>query len=89
MACFLDSLEPNDPQILQLLTGHYALEIYRLVHALLDSLNEDDNEEYSQPSEINIIVQQVFVKAASSFDRFRDEESPRICIFSISRGKLV
>jgi RNA polymerase sigma factor (sigma-70 family) len=84
LACFLDSLEPNDPQILQLLTGHYAPEIYRLVHALLDSLNENENEEYPQLSEINTIVQQVFVEAASSFDQFRVEESPRIWLFKMA-----
>ena len=89
MACFLDSLEPNDPQILELLVGHYALEIYRLVHALLDSLNENENEEYPQLSEINTIVQQVFVEAASSFDQFRVEESPRIWLFKIAINSVL
>ncbi len=91
IACFLDSLEPNDPQILELLIGHYALEIYRLVHALLDSLNENENEneEYPQPSEINIIVQQVFVEAASSFDQFGGEESIRTWLSKIAVNSVL
>ncbi|MDY7076518.1 MAG: sigma-70 family RNA polymerase sigma factor [Chloroflexota bacterium] len=84
LACFLENLEPNDPQILKLLIGHYALEIYQLIQAILDSLNEDAGED-----EINFIVQQVFVEAASSFGQFRGKENIRIWLFKIAISSVL
>jgi RNA polymerase sigma factor (sigma-70 family) len=77
LACFLESLEPDYSQILEVLCEHYALEIHRLVQALLDSL-EGPGGEASQPVEVDGIVRQVFVGAVSDFDQLRDAEGIRV-----------
>jgi DNA-directed RNA polymerase specialized sigma24 family protein len=82
LARFLQNLEPTDPRVSELLIDHYAPEIHRLVHALLDCLNE--NEEHPLPSEINTVVQQVFVKAALDFDQFEREASARVWLSKIA-----
>jgi len=77
LVCFLESLEPDYSQILQVLLKHYALEIRRLIHALLDIL-ECLGEKESRQAEIEGILRQVFVRAVANFDQLRDAESVRV-----------
>lgn len=82
LARFLQNLEPTDSRVIELLIDRYAPEIHRLVRALLDCL--DGSEEHPLPSEINTVVQQVFVKAALDFDQFEGEASARVWLSKIA-----
>ncbi len=79
---FLESLEPGDPQILELLIDRYAPEIYRLVGTLFDCL--DEKRKRPQPAEINAVVQQVFIDAALNFEQSRGEGSARVWLSKIA-----
>jgi len=88
LARFLKSLEPDDPQILGLLIGHYAPEIYRLVHALFDSLIDSliDGLPHreSQASDINLVAQRIFARAASDLDQFDGEGGVRVWLTKVA-----
>jgi RNA polymerase sigma factor (sigma-70 family) len=80
----LRSLNSDDPQIAELLIDHYAPDIYRLVYALLDGPGDSFKDSESRSSDIQRIVQHVFVEATSSFDRFEGEESLRAWLCRIA-----
>jgi RNA polymerase sigma factor (sigma-70 family) len=80
----LRSLRSDDPQIAELLIDHYALDVYRLVYALLDGPGHSFKDRESRPSDIQRIVQRVVVEAASTFDRFEGEESPKTWLCRIT-----
>ncbi len=80
LACFLESLEPGDPQILTLLTDHYAPAIYRLAQALLDA---------PRPSAVETIGQQILVQAAAEFDQFSGATSIQVWLFEIALKSLL
>ncbi|MCP4538485.1 MAG: hypothetical protein GY832_15220 [Chloroflexi bacterium] len=73
---FLRNLASNDPRVLELLIDHYALEIHRLVRALLDCLTESEI--------VDAIVQQVFIKAVVDFEQFRSEGNARVWLSGIA-----
>ena len=81
LACFLESLEPGDPQILALLTDHYALQIYHLAQALLDSS--------PQPSNTDATVQRILVQAAAEFDQFRGAENIKTWLLKIAVSSIL